>query len=479
LRAKTKRTLKVLGGLAAVTATAVGVIWWRLHGARPSVKVDYAQHMNAEVDPTVQPELERLQEIVRRLGDTCVVDPKRGETSWEYASTASPGEPGFIEYAASYREAAPLVRELWSVLSLGSLAMPAVVDENGPQGVPLAIRGSVPLLGGNIGRILRGHAVVAAVEGDAAACELSLLGLAHIAWLSRDDRTELGSLLHARNCGMTIWATTDVLARWPHLISDQGLRQIAGSLGALGEAFPLDLDGERVRFLDQLQRHFTDDGTGDGRITPEGLKYVDIVRAPMNSPEWPDWFKPIAAPFMALQVGSRRDQLEIFERILASVEPLVDTPLHQWPLNDPTSTIFDESFRDFGYRHVWASRATGVPAAAARLMRRSVMLRDGFLTVIAMELYRRDCGDWPASLEALVPMYLPSIPIDDLDGQPLRYEVRDGVPWVWGVGADLDDDGGMRPVDPDHDELVARAGPRGSTRHEQAVDADWILFPPR
>jgi hypothetical protein len=61
---------------------------------------------------------------------------------------------------------------------------------------------------------------------------------------------------------------------------------------------------------------------------------------------------------------------------------------------------------------------------------------------VALERYRRDHGNWPASLEALVPRYLSAVPADPCDGKPLRSTRRpDGV-LVYSVGPDRVDNGG-------------------------------------
>jgi len=52
---------------------------------------------------------------------------------------------------------------------------------------------------------------------------------------------------------------------------------------------------------------------------------------------------------------------------------------------------------------------------------RSVATRDAAIVVVAIERYRRAEGELPASLDAIVPTYLDSIPIDPFDGEPLRY----------------------------------------------------------
>ncbi len=65
----------------------------------------------------------------------------------------------------------------------------------------------------------------------------------------------------------------------------------------------------------------------------------------------------------------------------------------------------------------------------------------------AVERYRLEHGDWPASLSALVPALLPAVPDDPCDGQPLRYRrLADGVV-IYSIGPDGIDNGGAPLVD--------------------------------
>jgi hypothetical protein len=61
---------------------------------------------------------------------------------------------------------------------------------------------------------------------------------------------------------------------------------------------------------------------------------------------------------------------------------------------------------------------------------------------IALRLYELKHGELPATLNALVPEYLPEIPQDPYDGQPLRYSKAEKK--IWAIGADLIDDGGKK-----------------------------------
>jgi hypothetical protein len=61
---------------------------------------------------------------------------------------------------------------------------------------------------------------------------------------------------------------------------------------------------------------------------------------------------------------------------------------------------------------------------------------------LACERYRLSQGKWPSSLDALVPVYLPAIPVDPFSGKPLLYRLLpDGVV-IYSVGANGVDDQG-------------------------------------
>lgn len=62
-------------------------------------------------------------------------------------------------------------------------------------------------------------------------------------------------------------------------------------------------------------------------------------------------------------------------------------------------------------------------------------------TALAIRLYQLDHGGArPATLDALVPAYLPAVPTDAVDGRPLRYDAARAI--LWSVGDDGKDDGG-------------------------------------
>jgi hypothetical protein len=65
------------------------------------------------------------------------------------------------------------------------------------------------------------------------------------------------------------------------------------------------------------------------------------------------------------------------------------------------------------------------------------------VTAIALKRYHLQHGTYPASLNEMVPNYLKEVPMDPMDGKPLRYRLRpDGDFLLYSVGEDGEDNGG-------------------------------------
>ena len=68
---------------------------------------------------------------------------------------------------------------------------------------------------------------------------------------------------------------------------------------------------------------------------------------------------------------------------------------------------------------------------------------------IALKRYSLRNGKLPASLDALVPEFLPSVPIDYMDGKPMKYHLNtDGTFTLYSIGEDGKDGGGDASLPP-------------------------------
>ena len=77
---------------------------------------------------------------------------------------------------------------------------------------------------------------------------------------------------------------------------------------------------------------------------------------------------------------------------------------------------------------------------------------------IAIELYRREHGKIPETLEAITPKYLPSVPLDPFSGKPMIYKVEDRGFTIYGLGNNNVDDGGRIDNKPGEDNRIRDEG---------------------
>ena len=81
----------------------------------------------------------------------------------------------------------------------------------------------------------------------------------------------------------------------------------------------------------------------------------------------------------------------------------------------------------------------------ARALRAHYLARcelDAAVTMLALREYERVHGSYPEALEALVPDFLPRLPIDYADRQPMRYVRTDDGYLLYSIGENGRDDGG-------------------------------------
>jgi hypothetical protein len=88
------------------------------------------------------------------------------------------------------------------------------------------------------------------------------------------------------------------------------------------------------------------------------------------------------------------------------------------------------------------------------------------VTDIALRRFQLRQAGFPEQLDELVPEYLPAIPIDRMDGRPVRYRLNpDGTFTLWSIGDDFVDQGG--------DPTPTRRPEQASWTWWLAIDAVW------
>jgi hypothetical protein len=115
-----------------------------------------------------------------------------------------------------------------------------------------------------------------------------------------------------------------------------------------------------------------------------------------------------------------------------------------WETERVEQTVFNTAGRRFHpYRiltHLLLPALAKVHAKADRSLTTSRLA----ITVAGLERHRLATGSYPKSLDDLVPKWVPAVPLDPMDGQPLRYRLNaDGTFTLYGVGPNHTDDNGV------------------------------------
>jgi len=259
-----------------------------------------------------------------------------------------------------------------------------------------------------------------------------------------------------------IRALLNVQHRDPDFFDDEQLRQLTSALAASDWDPRPALAGERMIVDDLIQRTFSDDGNGNGYVLAAGHELFDeLGEEPSLSV-----VDRLLAPFRRRVIASRAEHIRRLDEIIEEYQHRGALPL--WESLDLDQ--MPESTEDQP-RILWlldlAAPVYERYLDGTEILRQK---RDVALTVIALEFYKRKRGSYPESLNDLVPDFLAEVPIDRFDGAPLRYGVRNGVPFLYSVGTNQIDDGGVPAFKPDGGLL------NHPSKHK--VKGDWILFPP-
>ncbi|MCP3902562.1 MAG: hypothetical protein GY715_02915 [Planctomycetes bacterium] len=218
-------------------------------------------------------------------------------------------------------------------------------------------------------------------------------------------------------------------------------------LDAMDRQLPLPpvtvaLEGEHCFALDMVQWGFSDDGHGDGRIDMEKLaQFGKQTGAP--PPPGPSIF----GRARSLIHAGRAETTQVIDEFYAGIAELAEmTPA------DRRVAAFDPNtfVAQLGYRH-WMAKVF-LPAIGKVVDMDDVLDVQVLVTrtLIALEMYRHRHGEVPATLDALVPEFLPEVPADPLHGGPLVYRLAADAPGgfeLYSTGVDGVDDSSKAPPD--------------------------------
>ena len=288
----------------------------------------------------------------------------------------------------------------------------------------------------------------------------------------------------AQRLGLT--AVREAFMQNPELWSEAQLRDLAHQVATAQVDWRHGFAGEAKCFDDVMQRMYTDDGQGDGRLAFRVSRDFNVFRMldviTSTSPQ-PDsiWSNDVAAvlamPAANLVVASRKEMTDVYRDFTNRAIVKIETPL--WQQNEVPPEIellTDHAGMIDRYRYLFLRILAPAHDQARNKMARSQGERDGILIGIALELFHREHGKWPHSLDELSPRWLPEVPVDRITGEPLYYKIVDDRPLVYSVGVDRDDDGGRIPQGENGAELASTMAFQLKPLTDDSHDGDWVIW---
>jgi hypothetical protein len=503
-----------LRGMALFIVIIIGVyimMLARFYMGAPAKPVDYRPQLNKAA--LALKEDERAWPIYRQAA---LQLPKLPEAGFDVAKRnrlPMPGEPGWeslAEYLRANQAAIAIARTAIDKPGLGFVAgyefspedqqlWPNTkftdydIERYGLMSVLLPY--FTPLR--TLSKVLTLDAQQAAFSGDGATAMADIEAALVLSSHMRETPLIISNLVSLAIFQQALHSLDLILAYWPESLSDQQLQAMAHTIAAhTDEQLVLQLSAERLGFQDIVQRVYTDDGNGDGRLTPQGFRMLDFFVAwdfnGRNDPQTSKYLM-LAGPAVNAVMLGRRDMLNEYHQMMDMAE--VESRLPLWQRG---SSAFETKLEGWASSPFDTARRMPLvllmPALgkASRTSQFAIAARDATTTAIALELYRRKHGAWPATLSELVPL-IPSVPRDRYDGAAMRYSLIDGKPVLYSVGVDRDDDGGLPPMPngiPNTEsakqwktlEQVAAIKAMQSQNPRWSgialADGDWVLWPP-
>lgn len=269
-----------------------------------------------------------------------------------------------------------------------------------------------------------------------------------------------------------------ILTMYPDLLSDEAVLSLASRLKEVRpDGIGAFLKGERLIFLDTLQRVYSDDGNGDGHIVRAGCRLIlqlgERVERHTALGEY------LVAPWILREAAGRQETMQYYTEIMDSLEIASRKPLRSEAMARRWEDIEAKLGSEYA-RQQFPLAVILIPdvSQANRVDHMISFERNVALVVLALERHRRTYGEFPQTIDELgIP-----VPDDVYGGEPIRYFRRNGEPVLYSIGIDRDDDGGRPAAGGDTVHLVWRSA--SETEHlvriegpESDMEGDWVLYP--
>ena len=158
--------------------------------------------------------------------------------------------------------------------------------------------------------------------------------------------------------------------------------------------------------------------------------------AVLMSPSRWSWSRPLVAPVCAATIASRGETLSVYKALCETAESQSRLPM--WEQGDAFESAFEAKVNQEGLDQLkWMYPRTLLCPINDLIANRRLGESYSWQAQLAIALTqsrRAHAGEWPPTLDELVPKYLNEVPRNPSTGKPVTFEVRDGKPIVkeWG-----------------------------------------------
>ncbi len=296
------------------------------------------------------------------------------------------------------------------------------------------------------------HASAALAEGRADAALADLTLSLKLDQALRNEPIMLAYLVRASVLQLTLLPVWEGLA--DHRWSDTQLQEIQQRFSQLN--FLADL-AQTLRGERGLANSQTEQMIAGPRSSARGDETVNVRSAARSL-----GFGPHAL--------LRQNQIHINQLFQLAIDPIQAAASNSQGQRPPDLTNFQDQAKSLRTQHPYRVLAGMLVPALQSVIEKGLQAQvslDLALVACALERHRLAQGTYPARLELLVPAYLPRLPVDLTDGQPLRYQCGpEGKFVLYSVGLNRIDDGGRVELSPE-------------TQNPNPHQGDWVWrYPP-
>lgn len=490
--------------LIALPILAYAALAIRFYSGKPNPTHDYYADLNALRDQYTEEErawglylgmqlrARTLQSEISESFDRIAAEHGIEQDDVPAPFNARPGDAFFEEAARAVADSGLLeaVRQAARRPVIGMLLTdryandpPTTIEDflppsRDPARQDLVLWALLPAIGDarNAVKFLAFDAHVAAASGDSPRVVASIHDIIRIAQQLEREHGLLSDLV-AIACGNLAASTINEIVEQRSIeLSDQQLDQLMQLLwNDATQAAAIDFSHERMSQQDFLQRIYTNDGRGSGRITPDAFKAIAMISDDTTSvvPE------PLF-PILAVLIADRAEVSAAFDEGIRLAELIAQSPADHYPAWNARGNALRHPALIDTFRFAIPRIMEPALAKAAQTQIQAHTRLRATAARLALERHRLAEGRYPDTLAALVPTYLPELPQDPFNpGHPIKYLLRDGRPVLYSVGSNgLDDHATPAPPNTNPADLAARfADPAGPS--PAAPAADWILYPPQ